>query len=104
MPCFRAMKNGQPLERRIPGSGMRRLPDLPRTRCRETQSIEEPIWNEGYKAEEGGPRTESDERNTEVKTRLGGNAVMTKTGTKTGGGVTECNPALAAWSSQVQTS
>ncbi len=69
MPCFRAMKNGQPLECRIPGSGMRRLPDLPRTRCRETQSTEELIRIEGYKAEEGGPRTESDERNTDVKMR-----------------------------------
>ncbi len=69
MAFSRAEKNAQPIECRFPGTGKRQLPDLPRTRCRETQSTEELIRIEGYKSEEGGPRTESEERNTDVKMR-----------------------------------
>lgn len=61
MPLFWAMKNAQPLECRVPGGGIRQQSDLPRTRCREIQSTEKLFQIENYKAEEGGPRTESDE-------------------------------------------
>lgn len=96
MPFFRAMKNAQPLECRVPESGTRQLPDPPRTGCRATQSSGRYFELNDYREEAGGPRTESLERETDIKMRSGRDTVATRTGTRTGGGVKECNPALAA--------